>query len=113
MNVYTVHKMHQNVVKALADAVGDNGPTLTQAIIITALAERSGCSQTHLIEATGVDRSTMADVVRRLSKKGYIKRVRNDVDRRAYRITLTEGGKRMADRARKAIDNVNETIAAA
>lgn len=44
--------------------------TARQQIVLTASRERDEPSQSALVEATGIDRSTMADVVRRLTQRG-------------------------------------------
>ena len=49
-------------------------------------------SQTGLVEQTGVDRSTLADVVRRLVKKGLLQRKRTRRDARMYAVRLTAKG---------------------
>jgi MarR family transcriptional regulator, temperature-dependent positive regulator of motility len=51
-------------------------------------------NQTQLVERTGIDRSTLADVVRRMLKKGLLQRRRTRDDARAYAVKLTgEGAK--------------------
>ena len=43
---------------------------------------------------TGIDRSTLADIVRRMQKKGLLQRRRAKEDARAYAVRLTEEGRR-------------------
>ncbi|MFM2415067.1 MAG: hypothetical protein RI911_760 [Candidatus Parcubacteria bacterium] len=68
--------------------------TGSQALVILALAEKAGVSQTHLVEVTHIDRSTLADITRRLVKRGVIVRRRSKSDARAYILNLTEEGKK-------------------
>src|SRR5262245_8283548 len=44
-------------------ATGDLTPR--QYAVLVAVSQNEGLSQTHLVEKTGVDRSTLADIVRR------------------------------------------------
>jgi DNA-binding MarR family transcriptional regulator len=44
------------------------------------------------VEQTGVDRSTLADIVRRLVKKGLLQRKRTRRDARMYAVRLTAKG---------------------
>ncbi len=72
-----------------------NRVTGSQSLVLLALAEKAGVSQTHLVEVTHIDRSTLADIVRRLVKRGVIVRKRSKSDARAYVLNLTEEGKRL------------------
>ncbi|MBA2126176.1 MarR family transcriptional regulator [Hyphomicrobium methylovorum] len=70
------------------------GETLTprQYALLVVVANNEGLSQTQLVELTGIDRSTLADVVRRMMKKGLLQRRRTRDDARAYAVKLTELG---------------------
>jgi len=50
-------------------------------------------SQTALVNATGIDRSTLADIVRRLVDSGLLQRKRMAFDARMYAVGLTEAGR--------------------
>ena len=76
-----------------------------QYLLLRALSENSPCSQARLVELTGIDRSTITGICRRLIKAGLITRKRNSNDSRAYEIGLTPEGKRALVRARK-VDEV-------
>jgi DNA-binding MarR family transcriptional regulator len=56
------------------------------------IAEEEGLTQTDLVERTGIDRSTLADIVARLLARGLIQRRRAKSDARAYAIKLTAQG---------------------
>ena len=63
------------------------------------VAEEEGLTQTDLVERTGIDRSTLADIVARLLGRGLIQRRRAKEDARAYAIKLTaQGAKGLARR---------------
>ena len=55
-------------------------------------AELLGIVQKALIDRTGIDRSTLADIIRRMLKKGLILRRRTKEDARAYAVRLSEEG---------------------
>jgi DNA-binding MarR family transcriptional regulator len=57
-----------------------------------AASEEEGLTQTDLVERTGIDRSTLADIVGRLLSHGLIQRRRAKEDARAYAIKLTPQG---------------------
>ena len=56
------------------------------------VAEEEGLTQTDLVDRTGIDRSTLADIVGRLLGRGLIQRRRAKEDARAYAIKLTLQG---------------------
>jgi DNA-binding MarR family transcriptional regulator len=59
-----------------------------------AVAKKDGVSQTDIVNATGIDRSTTAELVTRLVKKGWLQRRRAKDDARAYAVRLTAAGKK-------------------
>jgi DNA-binding MarR family transcriptional regulator len=66
--------------------------TPRQYAVLVAVSLNEGVSQTLLVEKTGVDRSTLADIVRRMLKKGLLQRRRTKEDARAYAVKLTDEG---------------------
>ena len=75
-----------------------SGLTPRQFAVLMAVAEEQGLTQTELVERTGIDRSTLADIVSRLIGRGLIQRRRAKEDGRAYAIKLTaQGAKSLRD----------------
>lgn len=81
------------------------------AVLITVDANED-ISQTGLVEATGIDRSTLADVVRRLVTRGWLARKRTKHDARMYAVRLTSKGKTALDGARPAAKKADEIVLA-
>ena len=67
-------------------------------------------SQTGLVEQTGVDRSTLADVVRRLVKKGLLQRKRTKRDARMYAVRLTQKGQGILNSVKPLATKVDQRI---
>jgi DNA-binding MarR family transcriptional regulator len=67
--------------------------TPRQLAVLMTVAQNEGLSQTGIVDATGIDRSTLADIVRRLTKKGLLRRRRTREDARAYAVKLTDEGR--------------------
>ena len=84
----------QRVVQRAADAWQEREFTCTprQYDVLAAGSANTGVSQHRLMLETGIDRSTMADIVKRLAKKGLLNRKRTKEDARAYAVTLTSEG---------------------
>jgi DNA-binding MarR family transcriptional regulator len=74
------------------------------------VAQNEGLSQTDLVLLTGIDRSTLADIVRRMLKKGLLQRRRTHEDARAYAVKLTDEGTRILAAARPKVEAVEQRI---
>jgi DNA-binding MarR family transcriptional regulator len=75
--------------------LGGDDLTPRQYAVLLTVAQNEGLNQTQLVERTGIDRSTLADIVRRMLKKGLLQRRRTRDDARAYSVKLTEQGARI------------------
>ncbi|MEM1379966.1 MAG: MarR family transcriptional regulator [Pseudomonadota bacterium] len=75
--------------------VGSGGLTARQFTVLFAISEKEGLSQTDLVRRTGIDRSTLADMISRLTSKGYVARQRTKDDARANSVKLTAAGKKV------------------
>lgn len=87
---------------------GDSSITPRQFAVLSTVALNEGLNQTQLVAETGIDRSTLADVVRRMLKKGLLQRRRTKEDARAYAVRLTDEGwksLKMADPLAKKVDD--------
>jgi DNA-binding MarR family transcriptional regulator len=74
---------------------GKTGLTHRQFTVLLAADAHEGRSQTELVKMTGIDRSTLADLVARLMAQGYVQRRRTKDDARTNAIRLTPIGKKM------------------
>ncbi len=54
-----------------------------------------GINQESLAHLLGVDKATSARAIKKLMKEGYVRRERDAVDKRAYKIFLTEKGRKL------------------
>jgi len=90
----------------------DGDLTPRQLAVLIAVAENTGSSQTAIGERTGIDRSTSADVVRRLHKKGLLRRHRTDADARAYEVEITPTGRRVLEKAAPLASRVDQRVLA-
>ena len=65
------------------------------------VAESSSPSQTDIVRDTGIDRSTVAEMVRRMARNGLLQRRRSREDARANIVQLTESGRRAVNSAQR------------
>src|SRR6201992_4016293 len=90
------HLLHRALQLALAIYAEETGPdavTQRQYAVLSAVAAQEGLTQTDLVRATGIDRSTLADLVARMIGKGLLARQRSAADARANTVSLTEQGR--------------------
>jgi len=84
--------------------------TSTQYTVLLAAAQNDGLSQQDIINATGIDRSTVSQVVQLLTRKGLLKRRRTRHDARAYAISLTDAGRRLLQTSRPIVEQIEEAL---
>ncbi|MCR6643121.1 MAG: MarR family transcriptional regulator [Terricaulis sp.] len=68
---------------------------MRQFAVLAAVAQRPGLSQSELTSETGIDRSTLAEMLARMQKRGWITRAAHALDQRAQTVRLTEAGELM------------------
>jgi DNA-binding MarR family transcriptional regulator len=61
--------------------------------VLAAAGVADGVSQSDLVRATGIDRSTLADLVARMITKGLLERERSATDARANSVRLSAAGR--------------------
>jgi len=89
---HLLHRAQQLASDRFALLVGENGVTLRQFAVLAAIQEQPGLNQTELVRATGIDRSTLADMVTRMEKRGWISRAASTADARANAVRLAPAG---------------------
>jgi DNA-binding MarR family transcriptional regulator len=90
--LHLLHRAGQCAAEMFQIELGGEDLTPRQYAILLTVAQNEGLSQTQLVELTGIDRSTLADIVRRMLKKGFLQRRRTREDARAYSVKLTDEG---------------------
>src|SRR5262249_24999291 len=110
--IHLLHRAGQCAADIFAAEMGDLDLTPRQFAVLLTFAQREGLSQTDLVEVTGIDRSTLADIVRRMLKKGLLQRRRTREDARAYAVRLTDEGLRILAAARPKVEAVDARILA-
>jgi DNA-binding MarR family transcriptional regulator len=67
-------------------------------------------SQTALVEITGIDRSTLAEMVRRMLDKGLLSRERTEEDQRANAVAISPSGRKALRAARLASERAEKAL---
>jgi DNA-binding MarR family transcriptional regulator len=90
---HLLHRVLQLALDFHAEASGPTGLTQRQYTVLAAAGAGDGVSQSDLVRATGIDRSTLADLVARMISKGLLERERSTTDARANTVRLSAAGK--------------------
>jgi DNA-binding MarR family transcriptional regulator len=90
--LHLLHRAGQCAAEMFQIELGSDDLTPRQYAVLLTVAQNEGLSQTQLVDLTGIDRSTLADIVRRMLKKGLLQRRRTRDDARAYSVKLTDEG---------------------
>jgi DNA-binding MarR family transcriptional regulator len=110
--IHLLHRAGQCASDIFTAEMGDAGLTPRQFAVLLTVGQNEGVSQTDLVERTGVDRSTLADIVRRMLKKGLLQRRRTKSDARAYAVKLTDEGWRVLRSTEPMVRRVDDRILA-
>jgi DNA-binding MarR family transcriptional regulator len=84
--------------------------TPQQFTVLAALEHNEGVSQTALVEMTGIDRSTLAEMARRMVEKGLLSRERTEQDQRANAVAISAGGRKALRSARLAAERAERAL---
>lgn len=103
---HLLHRAAQRALDLYAVEAGPGAVTQRQHAVLAAVAEKEGAAQADLVAATGIDRSTLADMVARMIDKGLLARERSAIDARANAVRLTDAG-------REALESIGPKTAAA
>ena len=108
--IHLLHRAGQCAGDVFQGEIGESDLTPRQYAVLLTVSQNEGLSQTQLVERTGVDRSTLADIVRRMLKKGLLQRRRTKEDARAYAVRLTEEGSRVLKACEPLVKRVDDRI---
>lgn len=110
--LHLLHRAGQRADELFAENVGKIDITPRQFAVLKAVGESDEPSQTLLVTRTGIDRSTLADIVRRLVERGMLQRRRTRHDARMYAVKLTSSGQSAVRGAEPAAKKTDERLLA-
>lgn len=105
-----LHRVNQVAGDRFSRDPGSGELTLRQVQLLSAVAAHEEPSHTDLCAATGIDRSTMTIIVKRLVEKKLLERNRSKRDARAYIVRLTSRGLQELERGGNAASAVEDHL---
>lgn len=97
---YLIRRLHQIHVGLFAEECAGEDITPVQFGVLTVLYDGREMDQYSLSASVGIDRTSGAEVFRRLERRGLLIRRPSDVDGRAKLIKITPPGRKFVDRVR-------------
>ena len=107
---HLIHRALQLALDIYAEETGPDGLTQRQFAVLEAVSHKAGLTQTDLVRATGIDRSTLADLVARMTTKGLLDREKSTIDARAKAVRLSPAGEAALEAARPRVEAADKRI---
>jgi DNA-binding MarR family transcriptional regulator len=106
-----LHLLHR-ASQCASDIFSSETTALTprQYAVLATVEQNEGASQTMLVRRSGIDRSTLSEMMRRMMDRGLLVRERNREDARAYTVRLTEEGRRLLRQAEPIARHVDQML---
>lgn len=95
---HLLRRAHFAAEELFAQEFADESITPRQKAALVMLYQNPGLSQNALADRLFMDRSTVAEMVKRLASSGLIRRAAAKEDQRAYELFLAPGGAALLDR---------------
>ena len=106
-----MHRAGQAVDALMLSAFTDLQVTPRQYALLLAVNSQDNQSQNSLVARTGIDRSTLAELVRRMIKRGWLIRSRSKTDLRQWHVRMTAAGAEVFTKAHDRAGQVDRDIA--
>lgn len=96
---FPLYACAKEVVRQYRKPLEELGLTYTQYVVMMVLWEHGGMTEGELGRRVRLDSGTLAPLLKRLEKQGYIHRARLEGNKRKLFLSLTEAGEALKDRA--------------
>jgi DNA-binding MarR family transcriptional regulator len=95
-------------MRSLGARIAPHGVSIGMWYFLRALWEEDGISQRALSQRVGMMEPTTASALTNMERKGFVRRVRNRVDRRIVNVFLTERGRALREQLLPLAADVNQ-----
>lgn len=105
---FLVNRLATAMRRAFEKRLEEYGLTAPQYGFLLRLFEEDGQPLSRIGKGLYCDKPTITGIANRLEKKGFIRKVKDEKDRRVVKAVLTEKGKGLKDPLRKTAMDLNE-----
>lgn len=109
---YLVRRLHQIHVGLFAEEFANSGVTPVQYAMLSVLGTHTTMDQLSLSKAVGVDRTSGADVIKRLARQNLVIRTTSPDDRRMKLVAVTPAGAALVREMRPAMQAAQDRMMA-
>ncbi|MBZ0215182.1 MAG: MarR family transcriptional regulator [Fimbriimonadaceae bacterium] len=107
---YLVRRLHQIHVGLFTEECKSFDITAIQYGLLTVLYSGNALDQVTLATEVGIDRTSGADVMRRLERRGLLVRIPSEEDRRAKLVQITDEGKALVRKMQSSMERAQERL---
>lgn len=107
---YLVRRLHQIHIGLFAEACAGLDLTAVQYAVLSVLYSGEQFDQLSLSKAVGIDRTSGADVIKRLVRRGLATREPSVEDRRARVVCITDAGRDLVRRVRPMMESAQDKM---
>jgi DNA-binding MarR family transcriptional regulator len=109
---HLIRRLHQQSTNIFVQRTLAAGFDLTpvQFAALDAIHAHPATDQAHVAELIGYDRATIGGVIDRMERKGWIRRVVSERDRRARELSLTAKGSRVRSALQPIVHDLQQDI---
>lgn len=105
-----IKEIYSNTMGIVSESLKESGLTHQQIMIIKLIAHRGQVTVSKLCEEMSLAKGTVSGIVSRMESMGYIKKIKNDEDKRNTYITFSYKGEEFAKEFRKTINDGFDNI---
>ncbi|QGH35509.1 MarR family transcriptional regulator [Gracilibacillus salitolerans] len=105
--IVQIAKLHRQEISTRFSKLGIH---VGQDMILMALWEKDGITQSEIIRSLNVEPPTITKMINRMEKTGLLERRRDSTDARVSRIFLTEKGRRLKQQVVQSWSDIEEQI---
>jgi|SRR5215510_5337726 len=107
---FLVRRLHQIHSALFFEETKKFNITPVQFSLLTVLLHQSGSDQVTIASEVGLDRTNVADVLRRLTRRGLVRCERSAADRRSLVASLTDEGVKLTTRMHASVLRAQERL---
>ncbi|MFD4837355.1 MarR family winged helix-turn-helix transcriptional regulator [Achromobacter sp. NPDC058515] len=89
---HLLRRAHFRAEALFAQAFADEDLTPRQKALLVTVYQNPGATQNRIADLIALDRNSFAEMIARMTKKGYVRRTRAAGDARAYALEITDEG---------------------
>ncbi|EFF73140.1 MarR family winged helix-turn-helix transcriptional regulator [Achromobacter piechaudii] len=89
---HLLRRAHFRAEALFAEAFPDEDLTPRQKALLITVYQHPGATQNRIAELIALDRNSFAEMIARMTAKGYVRRTRSAQDGRAYALEITDEG---------------------